>query len=348
MVIGVPKEIKTSESRVALVPADCVTLVKRAHQVVVEASCGLLSGYSDQEYTDAGCCIVQSIEDVYQQADLIVKVKEPQPREYPLIKKHHTLFCYLHLAADSNLVTALQQSGAVAIAFEEVTDEQGNLPLLRPMSIIAGKLAAQYASIYLHSHHSGRGVLVDSIQNADPAKVAVLGYGVAGSAATEHFRNMGAAITVVDNNNEKLSQASTLGNDVNTLNIMDDNIEPEITQADIVIGAVLVSGTRAPIVLNEEVVKKMNKGAVIIDIAVDQGGCVATTRPTTYKNPTFVRHGIVHFGVQNMPAAVPRTASQLLSNAILSSVISIADNQWREDEHISAGLCIAGGELYGL
>lgn len=348
MIIGVPKEIKTAESRVALVPVDCSRLVRLGHQVIVEASCGHLSGYSDQEYYDAGCSIVQSIEDVYQQAELIVKVKEPQQYEYPLIKKHHTLFCYLHLAAESNLVTALQQSGAVAIAFEEVTDEHGNLPLLRPMSIIAGKLAAQYASVYLHSHHSGRGILIDSIENADPAKVVVLGYGVAGSAAAEHFRNMGAAITIVDKNNEKLSQASTLGDELNVLNIKDDNVEPVLTQADVVIGAVLVSGTRAPIVLREEAVKQMHKGAVIIDIAVDQGGCVATTRPTTYKNPTFIKHGIVHFGVQNMPAAVPRTASQLLSNAILSSVISIADNQWRDDESISAGLCIDSGELCRL
>ena len=345
MKIGIPKEIKTSESRVALVPAACLELVQCGHEVIGQTGCGLLSGYPDKEYTDAGCRMVDFIQEVYAEAQLIIKVKEPQPEEYPLIKKHHSLFCYLHLAAEPELTEVLKNSGAIAIAFEEVTDAHGNLPLLKPMSMIAGKLSAQYASVYLHSHYSGRGVLMDSIANAEQAKVTVLGYGVSGTAAAEHFANMGAALTIVDKNQEKLSLAKQLSNNVTTLNAISDDIETAIINSDVVIGAVLVSGARAPIVVQEDWVKNMHKGAVIIDIAVDQGGCIATTKPTTYEEPTFILHDVVHFGVQNMPAAVPRTASQLLSNAILPAVKILAENKWRDDENIFAGLVVENGVL---
>jgi len=345
MKIGIPKEIKTSESRVALIPAACSDLVELGHEVISQTGCGLLSGYPDKEYTDVGCRLVDSIQEVYEEAQLIIKVKEPQPEEYALIKKHHTLFCYLHLAAEPELTEVLKSSGAIAIAFEEVTDEHGNLPLLRPMSMIAGKLSAQYASVYLHSHYSGRGVLMDSIASAEQAKVTVLGYGVSGSAAAEHFANMGAALTIVDKNQEKLSLAKKLSNDVTTLNPVSDDIEAAIINSDVVIGAVLVSGARAPIVVKEQWVKNMCKGAVIIDIAVDQGGCIATTKPTTYEEPIFIHHDVIHFGVQNMPAAVPRTASQLLSNAILPAVKTLAENNWRDDKDIFAGLAIENGAL---
>ncbi len=345
MKIGIPKEIKNSESRVALLPSACSQLIELGHEVLIEAGSGLLSGYNDNEYKAVGCHIVESIEALYQHATLIVKVKEPQQEEYKLLNKHHTLFCYLHLAAEPQLQQALKQSHATAIAFEEVVDDQGNLPLLKPMSIIAGKLAAQYACVYLHSHQGGRGVLVDNVGEADKAKVTVLGYGVSGHAAAEHFANMGAALTVIDKDPAKLDEAIKLGPDVSALNAMTDNIEHAVCESDIIVGAVLIPGARAPVVVKKEWVANMPKGAVIVDIAVDQGGCIETTKPTTYENPIYSQYGVIHFGVQNMPAAVPRTASQLISNAISPAVTLIASGVWESDANIKAGLCVQDGRM---
>lgn len=343
MKIGIPKEIKTSESRVALKPSDCAQLVRVGHHVVIEESCGVLSGYSDEEYNAVGCQVVDSKTELYQQAELIVKVKEPQPLEYDLLTEKHTLFCYLHLAAEPEVQSALIASKTTAIAFEEVTDNHGGLPLLRPMSMVAGKLAAQYASIYLHSHYAGRGVLVDSLEGADKARVTVLGYGVVGRAAAEHLFAMGAELTIVDRNKQVLADAKRLHAEVTTLNVVSDDIERAVCNSDIVIGAVLVPGARAPIVVKKETVANMLAGSVIVDIAVDQGGCIETTSPTTHEHPTYILHGVTHLCVPNMPAAVPRTATQLISSAILPTVTSIADGLWRSNKNIMAGLCIENG-----
>ena len=343
--IGIPKEIKTSESRVPLLPKACAELTALGHEIFFENDAGELSGYSTQEYKDSGCIILDSIETLYKNAELIVKVKEPQAKEYTLINKNHSLFCFLHLAANPNLTKALIPSQATAIAFEEVTDAHGNLPLLKPMSTIAGKLAAQYASIYLHSHFGGRGILVDNITDADKPNITVLGYGVAGSAAAAHFAEIGASVTIVDKNKDKLAQSKELGENTQTILADSNELEPVVCNSDILIGAVLVPGTRAPIVVKRDWVKKMASGTVIVDIAVDQGGCIETTRPTTYNNPTYIDHGVIHFAVQNIPAAVPRTASQLISNAILPFVKSIATDNWRTDTNIVAGLCVEKGNL---
>lgn len=347
MKIGIPKEIKVSESRVALLPKACAELTAEGHKVFFEKGCGELSGYDDQEYIHSGCTIIDSQEALYETAELIVKVKEPQVEEYSFLNKDHTLFCFLHLAANPNLTKILTASQVTAIAFEEVTDDEGNLPLLKPMSIIAGKLAAQYASIYLHSNYGGRGILVDSIDSADKPNITILGYGVSGSAAAEHFMGIGSSVTIVDKNEDKLYQARQLSENVATLLPTASNYTSTICTSEVLIGAVLVPGMRAPVVVKSDWVKKMPKGAVIVDIAVDQGGCIETTRPTTYEDPIYTEYGVTHFAVQNIPAAVPRTASQLISNSILPHVKSIAADSWRLNTHIVAGLCIEQGKFIG-
>lgn len=345
MIVGVPKEVKVAESRVALIPEACAQLVHSGHKVLVQQNAGALSGFSDAEYENAGCSISNSIEEVYNNATLIVKVKEPQAEEYSLVQKHHILFCYLHLAADSNLKKALIDSNAIAIALEGITDSLGALPLLQPMSIIAGKLAAQYACVLLHKNHGGRGILIDGMAVTEGATVTVLGYGSAGEAATEYLERVGALVTVIDKAEEKLKQADELSKNVSTLFSTPENIERTVCNSDVVIGAVLIPGARAPVIVKKEWVAKMRKGAVIVDIAVDQGGCIETTKPTTYEEPTYITDGVVHFAVQNIPAAVPRTASQVLSLAILPVVLNIADNNWRNDANIVAGLSVENGKL---
>ena len=345
MIIGVPKELKVAESRVALIPEACAQLVHSGHKVLVQQNAGALSGFSDAEYENAGCGINKSIEDVYNSATLIVKVKEPQAEEYSLVQKQHILFCYLHLAADSNLEKALIDSNAIAIAFEGITDSSGALPLLQPMSIIAGKLAAQYACVLLHKNHGGRGILIDGMAATEGATVTVLGYGSAGEAATEHLVRVGALVTVIDKVEEKLKQADNLSKNISTLISTPENIEHTVCNSDVVIGAVLVPGARAPVIVKKEWVANMRKGSVIVDIAVDQGGCIETTKPTTYEKPTYITDGVVHFAVQNIPAAVPRTASQVLSHTILPAVSKIADNSWKADGNIMAGLSVDTGKL---
>lgn len=346
MVIGVPKEIKIAESRVALLPSACAELIALGHEVIVQRNAGIMSGYSNEEYIKAGCVIKDTIADVYKSAKLIVKVKEPQVEEFDLIHSQHVLFCYLHLAAADKLEQVLVDSKATAIAFEGVTDSAGGLPLLKPMSVIAGKLAAQYASVLLHKHNGGRGILIDGMDSVEGAIVTVLGFGSAGKSAVTYLERLGAKITVIDKKEDKLAQAEGLGEYVIGVEASVENIERAVCASDVVIGAVLVPGKRAPVIVKKEWVANMPRGAVIIDIAVDQGGCIETTKATTYDEPTYITEGVVHFAVQNIPAAVPRTASQVLSHAVLPTVITIADNKWTDDDHIVAGLCVQNGERH--
>ncbi len=345
MKIGLPKEIKTSESRVALLPSACVMLSNLGNTIYIEQDCGQLSGYSNKEYEDAGCIVLPTAKDLYANADLIVKVKEPQLEEYSFLDQHHILFSYLHLAANDRLIDVLTQSGLSAIAFEEVTDNEGNFPLLKPMSIIAGKLAAQYASVLLHRHNGGRGVLIDSINDVEGANVTVLGMGVAGRAAVEHFMGVGCGVTIIDKDPVKLQQAKKLDEKIQVFKSTPENIYNTIIHSDAVIGAVLIPGARAPIVVKRDWVKDMPSGAVIVDIAIDQGGCIENIKPTTYENPTYIDNDVLHFAVQNIPAAVPRTASQALSNAILRTVTLIAADIWRIELNIMAGLCVDKGVM---
>lgn len=345
MKIGLPKEVKVAESRVALLPNACRELNISGHDIFVQKNAGLASGYSDEEYLEAGCTILDTIVDVYAHAELIVKVKEPQAEEFPLFRSHHVLFCYLHLAAGPALVDALLQAKLMAIAFEDVTDENGNLPLLRPMSLIAGKLAAQYASIYLHKNNRGRGILIDGIEEVPGANVTVLGFGVAGGAAAKQLALLGANVTILDKSEQKLIQAKQLVGRVVALPSTTENIEKAVVNADALIGAVLVPGTRAPVIVSRDLVARMPVGAVIVDIAVDQGGCIETTKPTHYEQPTYIEENVLHFAVPNIPAAVPRTASQALSLAIMPVVEKIAATTWRDDLHIMHGLRIDKGKL---
>jgi alanine dehydrogenase len=343
--IGLPKEVKVAENRVALLPDACHELKMLGHDIFVQRDAGLASGYSDEEYQQVGCTILDTIADVYDHAELIVKVKEPQAEEFPLFRSHHILFCYLHLAASPALADALLQAKLTAIAFEDVTDEQGNLPLLRPMSIIAGKLAAQYASIYLHKNNRGRGILIDGMEGVAGANVTVLGYGIAGGAAAKQLALLGAGVTVIDKSEQKLVAAKQLPGQVCTLSSTAANIEKAVVHADVLIGAVLVPGTRAPVIVSRDLVARMPAGAVIVDIAVDQGGCIETTRPTSYEQPTYIEENVLHFAVPNIPAAVPRTASQALSLTIIPAVKKIAATSWRDDQYILDGLCIDKGKF---
>ena len=345
MIIGVPKELKVAESRVALLPTACTELIRSGHELVVQRDAGVLSDYSNEEYRQAGCTIKDTIEEIYKDAELIVKVKEPQAEEYKLIQKRHILFCYLHLAAADELERILIESGSTAIAFEGVTDSSGGLPLLKPMSIIAGKLAAQYACILLHKHHGGRGILIDGLGAIPGAVATVLGFGSAGKAATAYLQRVGANVCVIDKIKQKLVDAEAIGENVKGLEATEYNISQAVTASDVVIGAVLVPGARAPVIVNKSLVAQMPNGSVIVDIAVDQGGCIETTKATTYEEPTYITEGVVHFAVQNIPAAVPRTASQVLSHAILPGVVKIAANQWMNDRNIVAGLSVQNGNL---
>ena len=345
MIIGIPKEIKTAESRVALIPDACAELIDAGHQVLIQQNAGISSGYSSNRYAEKGCEIVTSLNEVYQKAELIIKVKEPQPEEYSLLNNRHTLFCYLHLAAEPKLQDALISSGCTAIAFENITNDKNELPLLKPMSHIAGTLAAQYASILIHKHNQGCGILIGGEQGYDKGNVVVMGYGTAGSAAAKYFAKLGVNVTVIDKNDEKLHEAASLGENVNVIISTPENIHREIIKAHILIGAVLLPAKKAPIVVLKKTIKEMIDGAVVIDIAVDQGGCIETTRPTTYEDPTYLEEGVVHLAVQNLPAAVPKTATQAISKVVLPIAKKIISGQWNNDKQIVSGLCIKAGKL---
>lgn len=345
MQIGIPKEVKTLEGRVALIPAAVAELINEGHTLILQAGAGEKSGYPDQAYTLLGASIVPDAAALYQQSELIVKVKEPQPEEWALLRADHRLFCYLHLAAEPELTRALLEIGITAVGFETVTDPHGRLPLLAPMSEIAGRVAVQEGAHYLHQAQGGRGLLLGGIPSTTRGKVVVLGAGVAGSHAATMAAAMGAQVTVFDTNMDKLQAMHALGANVTALYPYTDSLHNAVVDADLLIGAVLIPGARAPHLVSEDTVRKMKKGSVIIDISVDQGGCIATTRPTSYAEPTFVWEGVVHFGVTNMPGAVPRTSSQAISAALIPYVKRIAVDNWMEDAGLKAGINVMNGQL---
>ena len=315
MRIGIPKEIKPLEGRVALVPAATGELVARGHEVFIEAGAGLTSGYSDTEYESAGAKIPADATSLYGDSELIVKVKEPVGPEYDLLRPDHLLFSFLHLAAENHLAKVLCAIGLTAVAFETV-EVRGRLPLLAPMSDIAGRLAIHIGATLLHHHNDGRGILLGGLPAGERGHVVVLGAGAAGGNAVAVAAALGAQVTVFARSRESLARMHAIGANVTALPSYGSLRDTAVREADLLVGAVLVTGEAAPRLVSEALVKTMRPGAVIVDIAVDQGGCVATTEPTTYENPTVLKHGVVHFGVTNMPAAVPRTASQALSAAL--------------------------------
>lgn len=344
MRIGIPREVKTLEGRVGLVPAAAAELVRHGHQLLVEQGAGLMSGYSDEEYQQAGAMILSDANSVYGDAQMIIKVKEPQPQELAMLRPEHLLFCFLHLAAEPALLKGLLEIGLTAVAFETVTEGRA-LPLLAPMSDIAGKVAVQVGSHLLHLPQGGRGLLLGGLPAAERGHVVILGAGVAGGSAAGLAAAVGAQVTVFDPSREKLAAMRVLGANVTALHPYEHEIEQAVITADLLIGAVLLPGARAPHLVSAAQVKKMQPGSVIIDISVDQGGCIETTRPTTYAEPTFVQDSVIHFGVTNMPGAVPRSASQALSAALIPYALKLAAGDWESVPALAAGINVRGGKI---
>ncbi len=344
MKIGIPKEIKPLEGRVGLVPAACGSLVEAGHTVFVEQGAGKLSGYTDEQYRALGVHILPDAAAVYEQAEMIVKVKEPLGPELDLLQARHLLFSYLHLAAEPALLQRLLEIGLTAVAFETV-EENGRLPLLAPMSDIAGRLAIQIGAHLLHQPQGGKGRLLGGLPAAERGHVVIIGGGVAGGNAAIMAAGMGARVTVFDRKREKLERLRAISPAVTALYPYPSELQRAVASADLVVGAVLLTGQRAPHVLSRDDVAHMEPGSVLVDIAVDQGGCFETTRPTDYRQPTYVEQGVIHFAVTNMPGAVPRSASEALSASLLPYVIQLASAQWREHPALRAGINLEKGRV---
>ncbi len=345
MKIGIPKEKKVLEGRVALTPAHCAALVRQGNELYLETAAGALSGYSDEEYVAQGVIICEHAEALYQQARLIVKVKEPIEQDLQYLREHHVLFCYLHLAANLPLTQQLCDIGLTAIAFETVTDDAGRLPLLKPMSEIAGVLSVQIGAHLLHQPEGGKGIMLGGLAKTDPGHVVVLGAGVAGSAAASKAAALGAHVTLIDRDEARFRELSQQYSRVTGVMSSDITIAEAVNQADLLIGAVLLPGLHAPRLVTESLVKSMQPGSVIIDISVDQGGCIETIRPTNYENPTYNLHDVLHFGVTNMPGAVPRTASQALSAVILPYVQCLCEENWQQHKSLQDGINVRDGRI---
>lgn len=346
MNIGIPKERKIQEYRVALTPDAVHVLAGRGHEVYVEKGAGAGSGIADAAYTEAGARIVATEKELFQKSELIVKVKEPLPSEYPLIKERHVIFSYLHLAAAPGLVTALKKTGCRAVAFETVELEDGSLPLLAPMSKVAGRLSVQVGVHFLQKSKGGKGVLLSGAAGVRSGRVTVIGGGVVGLAAVLSAVGLGAEVTVIDNKPEKLEFFyAEFGGNVRTLPSYPDVVSESLAASDLVVGAVLVTGLRAPKVITKEMIAGMEPGSVFVDVAIDQGGCSETSKPTTHDAPVYVRHGVTHYCVTNMPALVSRTSTYALSNAILPYVVLAADGGADDTPALRKGINIDAGEL---
>lgn len=330
MIIGVPKEIKEEEARVAVTPAGVASLVSRGHRVVVERGAGVGSGLADDEYRAAGAEVVRAARRVWESAEMVVKVKEPLPEEFAYLRPDLVLFTYLHLAASAVLTRHLIDTGVTAIAYETIALDDGSLPLLAPMSEVAGRLAIQVGAWCLQAPNRGAGVLLGGVSGVRPANVVILGAGIAGTNACQIAAGMGAHVTIVDVSPARLRYVrDVLGGHITTLMSNRANIEEEVSKADLVVGSVLVAGARAPHLVSRACVRAMRRGAAIVDISIDQGGCVETSRPTLLHEPTFVVHDVVHYCVTNMPAIVPRTSTFALTSSTFSYVIELADKGLR-------------------
>lgn len=350
MKIAVPKEIKNNENRVGLVPSGVRQLVQDGHELFVQHNAGIGIGISDEEYVKAGAKIVNTLEDAFAAGEMIIKVKEPQPNEIALLKPHHILYTYLHLAADKPQTEGLMKSGATCIAYETIQLEDGSLPLLVPMSEVAGRMSVQVGATYLQLDKGGRGILLGGVPGVKRAKVTIIGCGIAGTNAAQMAVGLGADVTLIDLSTKRLAELDQLfENKVNTIFSNSQNIEDAVVNSDLVIGAVLVPGAKAPKLVTREMISKMQKGAVVVDIAVDQGGCIETCKPTTHENPTFVVDGVVHYCVANMPGAVARTSTFALTNVTLKYARMIAkegiDRAIMKDKPLRLGVNIYKGKL---
>ncbi|MBA2653880.1 MAG: alanine dehydrogenase [Gammaproteobacteria bacterium] len=351
MIIGVPKEIRKGEYRVGMVPHSARELVRRGHQIIIESNAAKGIGFENKDYLfEGGVTIVDSAAEVFAKADLIVKVKAPQPSEYALLREDQILFTYLHLAPDPEQAQALLDSGCIAIAYETVTDCFGRLPLLTPMSEVAGRLSIQAGAYWLQKNNGGKGVLLGGVPGVSRANVVVIGGGVVGTNALRIALGNEANVTVLDKSLERLRELDQqFGSGLSTIFATQTSIEEQVCQADLVIGAVLVPGHATPQVVTRKLLKQMEPGSVVVDVSVDQGGCFETSRPTTFDDPTFVVNDIVHYCVSNMPGAVPRTAAFALNNATLPFIIEIASKGYKkallEDTHLRHGLNVYKGKI---
>lgn len=350
MKIGIPKEIKDNENRVGMTPSGVTELIKHGHTVFVQHTAGENSGFADKEYEAAGAKILPNIKDVYDTADMILKVKEPIEPEYGLIHKDQLLFTYFHFASDRPLTDAMIKSGAVCLAYETVQKEDRSLPLLIPMSEVAGRMAALNGAYYLQKTKGGKGKLISGVPGVRPAKVLVLGGGTVGEAAAREAAGMGADVTITDISLPRLRQLGIeLPVNVHTLYSSEHNIRKELRDVDIVIGSVLVPGDKTPHLISRAMLKEMEPGTVLVDVAIDQGGCFETSRSTTHTDPIYVIDGIVHYAVANIPGAVPNTSTIALTNATLKYAIDLADKGWRkackDDIALYRGLNIVEGKV---
>ena len=350
MLIGVPKEIKNHEYRVGMAPASVREAVKHNHQVMIESNAGVGISCSDDEYRRVGAEIVDSAAEIFQRADMIVKVKEPQAVERAMLREGQILFTYLHLAPDPEQTKDLVDSGAVCIAYETVTSARGGLPLLAPMSKVAGRMAIQAGAYCLEHPHGGLGMLLGGVPGVDPAKVVVLGAGVVGTHATHIAVGMGADVWVIDRDPDVIeAHWQQFGRGTNSVFSTDDAIERHVLEADLVIGGVLIPGAEAPKLVTAEMVKKMKPGAVIVDVAIDQGGCCETSKATTHDDPTYIVDDVVHYCVANMPGGVPRTSTYALNNATLPYILTLADKGYvkalQDDVHLRNGLNVHKGKI---
>lgn len=350
MLIGVPKEIKDNEFRVGLIPSSAAELVHHGHKVVIETNAGIGAGLSDDDYRKAGATIVDSADQIFAEAGMIVKVKEPLAAERKKLRQGQILFTYLHLAPDAEQTRDLMASGAICIAYETVTSNNGALPLLTPMSEVAGRLAPQVGAHSLEKAQGGRGMLLGGVPGVPAAEVVILGGGVSGTHAATIAVGMGANVTVVDRSADALKRlASQFGTSISTVFSTRSAIEELVKHADLLIGTVLVPGAAAPKLVSRAMVKSMKPGAVIVDVAIDQGGCVETSKATTHSHPTYVVDGVVHYCVANMPGAVARTSTFALNNVTLPFAVALADKGWKEalhdDAHLRNGLNVAHGKI---
>ena len=350
MIIGVPKEIKNNENRVGMTPAGVAELVKRGHTVYVQASAGTNSGFPDEEYTAVGAKMLPTIEATYAAAEMIVKVKEPIAPEYKLIKKGQVVFTYFHFAADKILTEAMIESGGICIAYETVEKEDRSLPLLTPMSEVAGRMATQVGARFLEKPQGGKGKLMGGVTGVRPARVLVLGGGIVGTNAAQIAAGMGAEVLITDINLSRLRYLSeVMPKNVKTLYSSMHNIRMELPNIDLVIGSVLIPGDKAPHLITKEMLKMMKPGTVLVDVAIDQGGCFETSHPTTHSEPTYVVDGIVHYAVANIPGAVPFTSTMALTNATLPYTVALANKGWRkackDDPALALWLNVVEGQV---
>lgn len=350
MIIGVPKEIKNNENRVAIVPSGVEALTNAGHEVVIEKSAGVGSGISDDDYVNAGAKMFEGPKAVFDEADMIMKVKEPLPEEYGYFKEGQILYTYLHLAAEKELTEALREKNVVSIAYETIQLDDGSLPLLTPMSEVAGRLATQEGARFLEKPQGGSGTLLGGVPGVNPGKVVVIGGGIVGLNATKMAVGLGADVTIMDIDPQRMRELDDIfRGEVKTVMSNKYNIQEEIKDADLVVGGVLIPGAKAPHLVTEDMIKEMKEGSVIVDVAIDQGGCIETTYPTTHDDPVFEKHGVVHYSVANMPGAVARTSTFALTNSTFPYALDLANKGYKkallDDKALAKGLNVYEGDI---